>query len=266
MSAITIRDLFAEETKAGVAVFAGGRDTVDYIPLSTEEEASVRKAIKDGLAQIRAVSPKIYDEIEKQTEAFVKWAGVAKATFPNEQPIKYPSEPGSIGVNFLIPPCIDYTTTASSTLPSYTSYTAPTWALSLTAGTISYLFGSGSYYFKACPKDDNHTMIVVAQNGLIEVETTPKIDQIKFKTEVMNKYAAWAATPLITESIDDNKNLYMYNTIGQFPLFHNLGAKLEIMPCVTGASNIAPIGLCFYEHAFWDNGSSTGFLVKHDRS
>ena len=234
----------------GINIFTGGRETVEYVELNTEEEDAIEAVVMMGYHLLSKISPSIAKEWLDHKEIFIKFGGVAKGKFPGQKPIKFPSEVGSIGVNILIPQALKYAATPSSSSPCYTSYTTNSWNLNLTAGTPVYFLGDGTNYYKASPETEAHSLIVIMQNGLIEIGSTPKIDQFQLKTEIMTKYGVWSPPPLVELPVEPNKPIHQYPTLGVLPCYHDLGVMFGGMPKVNGTAKIAILGLVFYEHNF----------------
>jgi len=250
MASIRLWDLFREERDRGLNIFAGGREVVDHLSLGDAEQEAVHTVVDLMIRLVRRVAPPLADDLEFQRPAFIKWAGVAKGIFPEQKPVTFPSEPGSIGVAPIIPQAIKYNATPSATYPCYTDYTTNTWNISLTAGTTAYLLGSAAAFYKASPTTNAHSFMVIAQNGIIEVGTSPSIDQFKLTTEVASKYGIYAPHALVDQPIVENKSIYQYPTLGMIPVYHDLGVKLAAMPIKSGTADIRLFGLVFYEHDF----------------
>lgn len=249
-----LQELFADELKKGLDIYFAGRTDIEYIQPSADEIADVDKCFDLGLSRLARISPVLAAEFMPQKSMFEKWAGVAKAKFPGTKSISFPGQSGNIGVNFLCPALIKYAATPSSTYPCYTSYTVNSWDLSLTAGTAVYLVGgSGTNYYKASPTTEKHQLTVIAKNGVLEIGTTPKIDQMRLISQADTRYGPWVAHPLIDVTIEPNKLIYQYPTIGAVPLYHDFGITWSVMPRVTGTSTIKLIGLSFYEHDFFND-------------
>jgi hypothetical protein len=245
----------------------GGRDTFDYEKLTEEEVDSVHLAFDKGLKRIENVSPKLAANMRPQREAYVKWAGIAKATFPETKSFSYPSVAGGLGADWITPELITYRTNTAyaSGYPAYSDYNnttavSATFDLPLTAGTASYIFGQGSggyqtggtptAYYKGSPVTDKHSFVVLAQDAFVEVGTTPKINMLKFLTQLQNKYQWIAMNPILVQTLEDYRAIYQYNTPGMIPMDHNVGTIIEAMPAVTGTSTIIPFGMVFYEYDF----------------
>jgi hypothetical protein len=239
-----------------VKVFMGGRDTYDYEKLTDEEVDAVHLAFDKGLKRIENVSPKLAANLRPQREAYVKWAGIAKATFPETKSYSYPAVAGGLGADWITPEIFTYDTNASSGVNSNTHYNCTTaiytsFDLSLTAGTARYIAGqSTAVYYYGSSTTDKHSFLVLAQDGLVEVGTTPKCNMLKFFTQLQTKYTYIAMNPLLTQSLEDYRALYQYNTPGMIPMDHNVGTCIAVIPTATGLSTIVPLGMAFYEYDF----------------
>jgi len=248
MVSIKIKELFKEEIGRGISFFEGARDTTERISLTDEEVDAVERVMDIYTKHLSKISPTVADLVERQRSVALKMAEVAKATFTVEKSITYPGTAGNIGINFLVPQAIRYVATPTATSPAYTDYPANSWTLSLTAGTAEYLLGSTTNYYRANPADNNHVFFFVFEDGIIEVGSTPSFNQFYLEHDGFTKYAPWTTHSLV--DIDVEKLVYIYNTIGVIPVYHNLGIKLSAMPTVTKTSEVRLLGLYFYEFDF----------------
>jgi hypothetical protein len=236
-----------EEIKkaTGVSLAAFDRKELPYAPLDPREEDVIRRVFYYGISHLKKVAPSIAVDIERQYALAREMAAVAKATFPSRKNYSFPSVPGSLGVTWLFPQAIKYSATAA------TSYTTNSWDISLTAGTKAYLLGSDTDYYKTCSDTDARSFILIFENGLVEVGTTPSIQQFRIVTESKGDYGAYAVEPLVDVNTEPNKVVYQYPTpLGAFWADYNLGVKWYFMPGKTGTSTIKLLGLVYYEHNF----------------
>jgi hypothetical protein len=241
--------LFEPELK-NIAIFFGGREDIEYLPLTEAEVAAVDKSIDQGLNVLRRVSPTIAANFEMHRTFFQKCAGIAKAKFPGQKTVQYPSQAGGIGAALLFPQALKYAATPSATSPCYTSYTTNSWDISLTAGTAAYILGDGTNFYKASPTTEAHSLVAICHNGLLEIGSTPRIIQHRIWTQAETKYGIWATQPLAEIPIEPNKVLYQYNTIGALILTHDFGVMWKILPKSSGTSTLPLLGMVFYEHDF----------------
>jgi len=248
MPSINLRDLFREELGEGINVFTGGRDVVNVERLTREEEDAVLMCVRMVERQLALISPSLAADWRKHESAWLKWAAVAKGLFPEKKPVSFPSEPGKIGVAPLFPQAIKYAASPSDTAPCYTNYETNKWTIPLTAGTAAWILGDGSHYYKASPQTNKHAMLVVMQDGVIEVGTTPSAQQFRIVTEIYSRYGIYVANPLVDNTIEHGKLIYRYPTPGMIPVYHDLGIMWGFMPTRDGKADIRLLGLVFYEH------------------
>lgn len=246
-----IVDLFKEEIDRGIPIAALERREINYYPLSKDEVDVVRRVFRVGVEHLRKISPVIASDIEIQESLAIKMAGVAKAVFPVVKSYAFPSVPGSLGVNWIFPQAIKYVATPSATSPAYTSYATNSWDISLTAGTEAFLFGSSTDWYKASPATDAHTFLLIFNNGVIEIGSTPKAEQFRLISEGKQDYGIYTVEPLVEEKVEPNKVLYQYPTpLGALFITHDRGIRWSFLPKVSGTATIKLLGLVFYEHAF----------------
>lgn len=253
MPAIALAELFREEFAAGLRVFAGGRERVETEDIATDEVSAIRRAFEDTISLITRVSPKIAETLRTQESFFIKAGQIAKASLPVPKPIRYPAEPGTIGVSPLIPQAIRYVATPTPSTPAYSNYELNSWVLPQTAGVPVYLLGSPTDYYKACPIENKRCLLAIAKDGLIEISQTtkPGLQQLHVETEIQKRYGPWAVHPLVTETIEDDRVIYQYNTIGPMIVYRDLGTRLSAMPARTQSSEVKMLGMFFYEYEFW---------------
>jgi len=218
--------------------------------LTGKEIDAIRNCVRFGHRLLERVSPKLAADFLAHETAFIKWGAVAKATFPVEKSITFPSQAGTIGVNLLIPQAIRYVVSPTAAEPAYTDYKTNLWEIDLTAGTAAYLLGSAAYFYKASPEDEKHAFLIIMRDGLIEVGTSPRIQQFRLITQAETKYGIWTPHPLVHQTIEREKLIFQYPTVGMIPVYHNFGIRWSAMPRYTGTSVLKLLGLFFYEHDF----------------
>jgi hypothetical protein len=245
-----LEEVFSETLAKGINVYGGGRKEVDYLDLTDAELKAVNRCIDDNLVLLESVSPNIARTLREQREFLIRSASVAKAYFPTPKPITYPAQPGTIGVNFLIPQAIKYVATPSPSNPAYTSYKTNLWEIDLTPGTSAWLLGDGTNYYKACGETGKHVLLAIIKDGVIEVGSTPKIDQFHLFTEIEKTRAPYTVHPLVEEKIENHKVIYQYPTMGALLVYHDLGVMWGMMPKYAGTAVIKLLGLYFYEYDF----------------
>lgn len=269
LGSTTIANHFAEEINRAVnpvSIFAGGKSTIDVEPLTHEETVAVQTAFRKGLYHIMKISPKLYASIAPQESAFVKWAQVVKATFPEEKAISYPAEAGTIGVDWLTPALYQYT--GGNAGPDWVDYidnvaaaVGMSWDITLVAGTAIYLAGDAAdatHLYKSSSTASQHSFTVLAENGIIELNSlaTPSINQIQVNSEGASLYSPFGVDPLISQPIEKGKNLYQYPTIGQIPLWYDYGTRIGVMPgrsSGAAGATIPLLGMTFFEYDFFSS-------------
>jgi hypothetical protein len=245
------RELFAEELAKGIPVFMGDRESVVYSELEADERNAVQKVFRYGLEQIRKISPKVASDIEPQLSLALKVAGVFKEMLPEKKSYAFPSQTGSLGVAWIFPQAIKYAATPGATAPCYTSYKSNSWDIDLTAGSAVYLFGDGTNFYKSSPATGAHSALLVFNNGILEIGSTPKVEQFRLIAEGFTKYGIYTAAPIVEERIEENRLIYQYPTpLGAVPIFYDKGVMWGFMPRVSGTATIKLLGLVFYEHDF----------------
>jgi hypothetical protein len=244
----TVKELFGEELGKGIPVFMGDRESVVYTPLESDEATAIQKVFNYGLNQLRRITPKVASDIEPQLSLALKIAGVFKDMIPEKKSYAFPSQTGSLGVAWLFPQAIKFATSGEG---SYTSYTTNSWDIALTAGTAAYLFGDATHFYKASATTGAHTSLLVFNNGILEIGSTPKVEQFQLTAEGFTKYGIYTVAPIVEERIEENRLIYQYPTpLGATPIFYDKGIRWAFMPRAGGTATIKLLGLVFYEHDF----------------
>jgi hypothetical protein len=240
-----VSELFAEELGRGIAIFVGDRRDVVHRDLEPSERNAVNKVFDYGLAQLRRVAPKVAADIEPQRSLAIKVAGIFKEMIPEKKSFTFPSETGSLGVAWLFPQAVKYTATTP------TSYNVDSWDIPLTAGTASFIFGSATDFYRTSGTTGQHSAILVFQNGLIEIGSTPKVEQFQLVAEGLTKYGIYTVAPIVEERIEENRLIYQYPMpMGAIPIFWDKGVRWSFMPRASGTATLKLLGLVFYEHDF----------------
>jgi hypothetical protein len=247
----TVVSLFKEELDKGIPVFFGDRESVPYAELEAEEKRAIQKVFNYGLAQLRRVSPKIASDIEPQLSLAIKVAGIFKDMLPEKKTYTFPSQTGSLGVAWIFPQAVRYAATPDATKPCYTSYKANSWDIDLTAGTNAWLFGDGTNFYRSSPTTGAHSALLIFNNGIIEVGSTPKTEQFRLIAEGYTKYGIYTVAPIVEERIEEGRLIYQYPTpLGAVPIFYDKGIMWGFKPRASGTATIKLLGLVFYEHDF----------------
>jgi len=269
-----ISEMFAPEANAGIRVFSGGKDLIDIADMAAEERDAVLYCFDLNVKKIENISPKIAASLRPQREAMVKFAQIAKGTFPETKTYSYPGQSGGLGVDFLSPYTFSYN--SSATKPDaadgsngFTEYLDSTvtgfgsWNLNFAAANnypVPLLGGWSTkgtpaatitYYYKAAGETNKHSYVVLFQDGIIELGTTPRIQQLFFKTQLMDKYTPIAQNPMLNQSLEEGRSIYQYTTPGMIPVSHQTGVQIVAQgTSEAGTSYIPLLGMVFYETDF----------------
>lgn len=262
MSQARISELFSQEAAAGIRVFSGGKDVVDMAELSQDERDQIGYCFDTNVRKIEFVSPKIAAGLRMQREAMIKWAAIAKGTFPEQKTFSYPGQSGGLAVDFINPYLFgwgDVAGTGGNSLYYNVAGAAGTtemrtWDIPFTSGTSSYILGyDGTYsYYKGCPNTGHHSYPVLFQDGIIEIGTQATIAEMFFKSELMDRYTPISAPPLNRETIEEGRSIFQYNTPGMIPLSYQNGGGVQIkaLPLKTTVAHMPLLGMIFYEVDF----------------
>jgi len=261
-----ISEMFAPEANAGIRVFSGGKDLIDIADMAAEERDAILYCFDQNVKKIQNISPKLAAGLMPQREAMVKFAQIAKGTFPETKTYSYPGQQGGLACDFLNPYLYKYARTGSTVLGhrAYTSYADSsvagygTWDINLaTCGTLYYIAGdAAATYYRGSDGGNGttgasgHSYVVLFQDGIIEVGTTPKIEMMQFKSELLDKYTPTSTPVLIKQSLEFGKNIYQYSTPGIIPISHQTGVNIAVLPNETGYSTLPLLGMVFYETEF----------------
>lgn len=227
-------------------VLIGGLGALSIEHFVEEEVEVFDKFLEDSVNALTKISPEIAVDFKAQAPFFRSVGEVFKDKVDKAFGGILPSS-GQFGVGLIIPQDVVYATPASSDDPCYSGYTDNSWKISLTAGTAAYLLGSSDNFYKARKEVGYRCAIVLMKNGILEVGTTPSLNQFRIATE-RTSYPAFSVHPLVDQPIEENYTIYRYNLPFAVPLFHDFGLKLTGMPTVTKTSEIRLVGVAFYEY------------------
>jgi hypothetical protein len=257
-----ISEMFAPEANAGIRVFSGGKDLIDIADMAAEERDAILYCFDQNVKKIENVSPKIAAGLRPQREAMVKFAQIAKGTFPETKTYSYPGQTGGLAVDFLTPYLFGYGTSDSGTGAngyndiagaSGSTATMRTWDLPLTASTVRTILGydvTTYQYYKGCATTGSHSYVVLFQDGIVEIGTDPSFSELYFKSQLMDKYTPISVQPLIRESVEEGRGIFQYSTPGIIPISHQTGVAIQGLPLYTRNAYLPLLGMVFYESDF----------------
>jgi hypothetical protein len=249
-----VKELFEEEANNGISYYNLGKDTYPLAPLSEEEIARIIYFVRNNAKLMQRADPYTAENFLKHESIIVKYAAIAKAIFGKNQPINYPATPGSIGIAPIIPQVLQSTLNSGGVGWA----TDGTWDINLTAGTApNYLLGTTNF-FTTSGTPNQQLLCLVLQDGVVEVGSTPAIDQLYLISVAKSQYTPWAVQPLVSESAMLGKSIYVYNTLGFFDLTSTLGVRFAARAKYNRSpANIRLIGVAYYEYAFWATGGAS---------
>ena len=230
------------------SIYSGGKGSAPFTDLDEAEIQAIEACLDMGIEHFEMTSPKLARIIAAQKEDFITWGGFAKAAM-DDKVIGFPSKPGGIGVCWINPQSRQY-----SSNDDYTQYNG--WTINsnevaaITAGMKDYFFGDGTHWYKSYPIAPNRSMSIIAKDGLVEIGTTPSFQVHQIKTENDTQYGIIAEPPTYMLPIDDNLGVYVHKTLGQIPLWYDLGIEWSFLPIRTCTPVVMMAGLTFYEHTF----------------
>jgi len=230
----------------GYDVLIGGVGSLPVKELSDEEKRLLNVFNANALDALNKVSPEIGADFETYMPVIEALAKVMKAKINKPFGGMFPSS-GQFGVGLIIPQDIKYAATASSDNPCYTDYSANSWTLSVTAGTTVHILGDGTHYYKPRTATGYRCIMLILKNGIVEVGSTPSLNQFQFKTEKVS-YPAWSVHPLVDQPIAEGYQIYRYNIPVAIPLYYDFGVMLDAMPIATRTIDLRLIGVVFYEY------------------
>ncbi len=278
-----VSTLFKQENDKGTGFFSGGRTSVQLGTLTDDEIVAILRSYRSNLTLIQRISSVLYNDlISQQTPDYdpawqtngrsvvLKFAQIAKGTLASQggtKPISWPPQVGQIGVAWLDPYLLQYSRAHNSTYPAYTDYTPNTWNVQFNAAlgsTLVQLLGSSTYakgtppatvptltstnYYQSNATTNQRQISFLFQNGILELGTTPDIEQWIIQTNQTQAYSAYTSHPLIYQPVDSEKLIYQYNTPGVIPLYNDMGIYLAgLAQSSVGVHTMPLLGMSFYE-------------------
>jgi hypothetical protein len=245
-------DLAELEAKLGIPILRLGRDRAGYASLEASEVKAILTVFDMGLYHLRKVAPKIAADIERQRQLALEFAAIAKAQMKAEDK-RYsfpPDTSAGLGVAWLFPQAIKYAATPSNVAPCYTDYIANSWDIPINTDRAYWILGDGTNYYKCNPTEDQRSFILVFQNGIVEVGSTPAAEQFQVKSESRPDLGMYTVEPLIEVNTEDFKSLYQYPTPGALFVDHIKGVMWGFRPKRAGTATMKLLGLVYYEFNF----------------
>lgn len=245
-------DLAALEEKLEIPILRMGRDRVGYASLAPSEIRAIHTVFEMGVYHLRKVAPKIAADIDRQRQLAFEFAAIAKAQMKAEDK-RYsfpPDTSAGLGVAWLFPQAIKYAATPSASAPCYTDYANNSWDIPISTDRAYWILGDGTNYYKCNPAEDSRSFMLIFQNGLVEVGSTPAAEQFQVKSESRPDLGMYTVEPLVEVHTEDFKPLYQYPTPGALFVDHIKGVMWGFRPKRAGVATMKLLGLVYYEFNF----------------
>jgi len=245
-----------EKLWEGFDVLIGGLGALSVRRMSPDESNVFNVFVSDSVNVLRKISPEIAEDFKAQGALFKAFGEAFMGKVDKAFGGILPSS-GQVGVGLIIPQDIRYVATASAANPAYSGYDLNAWTISLTAGSAAYLLGTATEFFKPKPTVGARCAILLMKNGLIEVGTTPALNQVQVTTERIS-YPVSSIHPIVDQTIERGLTIYRYNLPFAIPMFYDFGVRLAVMPTVTKSSDLRMVGVIFYEY---DHRKSLSYIT-----
>jgi len=258
---VQLEAYFKEDLLKDIGIFLGGKPDTTYAPLTDDDKFAFDTAWKQLIRNLQKVAPQLVPDIARQYDTFLKWAQIAKAVVPSTSsilPLSYPARNGAIGVYPIFPQAINYPAGATGYNSPVTGYANDSWEVALTAPTAAgtgvgtYILGSSTAFYRTSNQPGRKQITVIAQDGIVEVGTTPEIIQFQVQGEAEpNKYSFFATSPLQDISSDPRRPVYVYETPFQLPIWYDFGVKLLAVSKASYTASLRLIGMTFFEYGLF---------------
>jgi hypothetical protein len=245
-----VDQIFESVASNGIFVFSPSKTTISYVELSKSEKDAINDYLGIQLDLLQYQSDVLYKLVKKQVDAGLveKAAGIFKGKIQDKGTFTYPAQPGQLGVSFLVPQMVNYDKSAAPT--GYAS--KDTWQLPTNAGTPVYILGSENAFYRTSSTPGKMTMMVIFQDGIVEVGTTSSFTQMRVQTQLSSSYGPIGLEPLVDVEVEKGKNLYAYPTPGAIIVTHDVGVKLLAMPYRTNPTGeVRLVGVLLYQYNFF---------------
>jgi len=246
----SVDQIFESVASNGIFVFSPSKTTISYVELSKSEKDAINDYLGIQLDLLQYQSDVLYKLVKKQVDAGLveKAAGIFKGKIQDKGTFTYPAQPGQLGVSFLVPQMVNYDKSAAPT--GYAS--KDTWQLPTNAGTPVYILGSENAFYRTSSTPGKMTMMVIFQDGIVEVGTTSSFTQMRVQTQLSSSYGPIGLEPLVDVEVEKGKNLYAYPTPGAIIVTHDVGVKLLAMPYRTNPTGeVRLVGVLLYQYNFF---------------
>lgn len=214
----------------------------DQVP----EVIVINRVIENIKAQVANFAPRLVDIIEAQRSLVYATAMAFKASIltANKTYAMNPTS-GSLGVAPLFP----YAVKPTNGTPS--DYILNSWNISLTANTPAFLLGSTTAFYTGQTTTNATTWLYIFANGLIELGSTPSIEQIKIISQEKQAISPYYVGSFVDVPVNKDYPAYIYPLPAFYIDNQSQGLKLSVLPRRTGVADLRLIGVVFYEYDFF---------------
>ena len=234
---------------SGIGVVLGDMKTQEGEALDANERRAIELALNYIKRVYARISPKLAMLFDTHKQFVLSAASVykRKALKANvAADFDFPPKLGRLAVAPIAPQLIRYVATPSATDPAYSDYALNSFTIMFgSAGETKYLFGSDANYWKGLSETKGPIMHVVFEDGLIEIGTSPKVDQIYIEFDGWNMLGTFFQPEAVKLPIEESKPVYQY-THPAFVTIPDRGIKVAVLGEVAGDSILVPVGVTFY--------------------
>lgn len=227
----------------GVSSFISPVDEVDIDQLRPEERDALMFTLGQYEEKIADISPKLAKYWRRSTPAFEVGAAILKGITGGEKTFstgRIDDMSGALCGRFIIPEDFGKTD----------------FQVSVTKGTLAYLWGDATTYFTPSTTVNQRAVIVIMQNGIVYLDEKPIGQQYHFigKEKV---YYPFSAPATDEQSVEEDRLIYANYTPGAIVLPPRAGSKLAVMPEVTGTKKYNLFGMVFFERDYYTTPTAT---------
>jgi len=241
--------IVAQDVDPYAGVYVNLVGTVSIRTLSPDEYDEFERFMNIAYNTLRAQSPVLAEHFMKHKRLFRFAIEMFKGRLPIDKTLKFPPESDDqIGIALLVPQAIKYSTTVPS------DYDLNEWTITLEAGVTKKLLGDpSSPNWTPDNTDGARKAVVICVNGLLEVETTPAIQQLRFTDSRNTARGIFMYHKLQIMPIEPGKPLYAYYTPAYVLMPGGEAIGIGVRSTRTYKAVLPLLGVVIYEYgAFKD--------------
>mgnify|MGYP000442137821 CR=1 FL=1 len=245
---INFQKLGAEVFKEYILV--GGIPEVEGETLSPQEEKAVLAGVEFGRRIYERISPKLAVLFDRYAPLVLEAAKIYKRIALRAQvaaEFAWPPQLDKLAAVPIAPQLIRYVASPSDNDPAFSDYQLNTFKISFTTpGETKYLFGSSNKYWRGISATRGPIMHVIFKDGLIEIGTSPKVDQVYIEFEGWDMLGTVFQPEVVKIPIETDRPVYQYGLPGPIVVMADRGFRMAVMGESAGDSIIVPVGISFY--------------------